>query len=344
MIRLMLYIFVLTTALRLQVAKLFLDDDDPADRLESDKLTEAQRRLRMLGDTVARDFNTHRLRTRARDVFVEPDELERWWRAYREGGLEALNPIWTELGKFARQIVTERYSLLGVYADQEYLESDDIRALAEINKWHFSTARRWLLRYRTLGLYGLAPEKNPFKWNRKDKKDNRRSALGAIDDADLRETYRRYETIKPLAEKRHNSQAEVEARAAETGESARTLRYRLVAYRERGLSGLIPEERSDKGHVHSINPRMERIIRGIRLSIPNATYRTVREEAQTRAKDLGEKEPSFWQVRFVVDKIPEPLLLLADRRDREFRNKYRLRAGVVALPTKLVLRNGLRER
>src|SRR4051794_32888335 len=121
MIRLILFIFVLTTALRLQVAKLF-SDDDSADRLEPDKLTEAQRRLRMLGDTVARDFNAYRLRIRARDIFVEPDELERWWRAYGEGGLEALKPNWTELGKFAREIVAERYSLLGVYADQEYLD------------------------------------------------------------------------------------------------------------------------------------------------------------------------------------------------------------------------------
>src|SRR3954447_1290160 len=127
MIRLILYIFVLTTALRLQVAKLFSDDDDPSVSLELDRLTEAQRRLRMLGDTVARDFNKHVIRTRARDVFVDPDELERWWRFYNEGGLEALKPDWVEIGKFAREIVAERYSLLGVYADQEYLDSDDIR-------------------------------------------------------------------------------------------------------------------------------------------------------------------------------------------------------------------------
>ncbi len=324
MIRLLLYIFVLITVLRLQVAKLFSDDADASDSLESAKLTEAQRRLRMLGDIFGRDFNKQRIRSRARDVFVDADELERWWRAYIESGLDALKPDWKELGKYAHELAIERYRSLGIYADQEYLDSDDIRTLADINTYSFSAAWRWLRRYRSYGLYGLAPEKNPFKWNHQGKTDQRRSALGAIDDIDLRETYRRYETIKPLTEKRHVTQAEVDKRATEVGESSRTLRYRLAAYRERRLPGLIPEERADKGHVHGISPRMERIIRGIRLSICNATYRTVLKEAQKRAKDLGEKEPSFWQVRFVVDHIPEPLLLLADRRDREFRNKYRL--------------------
>jgi putative transposase len=102
------------------------------------------------------------------------------------------------------------------------------------------------------------------------------------------------------------------------------LRYRLAAYREQGLAGLIPEERSDKGQTHGISPRMERIIRGIRLSNRNATVKTVHRESCKRASETNEKAPSVWQVRTVIKKIPEPLLLLADGREREFRNKYRL--------------------
>jgi putative transposase len=325
MFQLRLLLVLCWVALRLQITRAHHGGAGETNNLDADILAEAQRRLRMLGETANKDCNQGTLRARARDIGVEPDIFASWWRAYREVGLVALKPDWTELGEFAYEIVKERYTLLGVFAEQEYLETDDIRTLADINEWSFATARRWLRRYRTYGLYGLAPEKNPFKWKRQGKKEKRRSALGAINDDDLRETYRRYETIKPLIEKRHVTQAEVEAQAELVGESPRTLRYRLAAYREGGgLAGLIPQERSDKGHVHGISPRMERIIRGIRLSIPNITYRSVRKEALSRAKALGEREPSDAQVRFVVDQIPEPLILLADKRDREFRNKYRL--------------------
>jgi transposase len=324
MIRFILYIVVLITAMHLQIAKFLANESDGSDDLEAAKRAEAQRRLRMLGDTVSKAYSKYALRARARDVFVDPTVLEGWWQAYQEGGIDALRPEWVELGRFARELTIERYGMLGIYAEQEYLESDDIRTLAEINKWHFSTTWRWLRRYRDHGLWGLAPEKNPYKWKRQDKEGKRRSALGAIHNDELRETYRRYETIKPLTEKRRVTQSEVQAKAALVGESPRTLRYRLAAYRESGLAGLIPQERSDKRHIHSISPRMERIIRGIRLSIQNATYRTVCDEAQARAKALGEQEPSLWQVRFVVDLIPEPLLFLADRKDREFRSKYRI--------------------
>src|SRR5262245_2782545 len=132
MIRFILYIAVLITAMRLQTVKLLANERDASDDLETAKRAEAQRRLRMLNDTVSKDYNRHTLRTRARDVVIDPDELERWWRAYHEGGLDGLRPDWAELGKFAREIAAERYSFLGVYADQEYLDSDDIRALAEI--------------------------------------------------------------------------------------------------------------------------------------------------------------------------------------------------------------------
>src|SRR4051812_9284388 len=110
MFRFMLYIAVLITALRFQTARLLANKSDDSDDVEAAKHAEAQRRLWMLGETVAKDFNKYGLRTRAQEVRVEPAELERWWCAYRENGLDALKPDWTELGQFAREIAAERYS------------------------------------------------------------------------------------------------------------------------------------------------------------------------------------------------------------------------------------------
>lgn len=317
-----LYALVFYHLLRLQITP--ARNSDNTFGIEEARRIEAQRRLRLLGDTVGDECSKNRLRRRARRVFVDPYEFERWWRAYRAGGVDALLPDWQELGIHSRTIAVGRYQMLGVYADREFIDSDDIRLVAEANRWSFSSAWRWLRRYRTLGLWGLAPKNNPFKQNRKTKVDKRRSALGAISDEDLRETYQRFEAIQPLTLCAKTTNGDAEKRAKELGLSSRTLRIWLAAYREGGLKNLIPQERSDKGTPHGISPRMEKIIRGIRLSTINASVNTVYQEAIKRAEALGEKPPSRSQVRFIIDNIPEPLLLLADRRDREFRNKYRI--------------------
>ncbi len=67
---------------------------------------------------------------------------------------------------------------------------------------------------------------------------------------------------------------------------------------------------------------MQELVRGVRFSQPGKSVRAVHEAVCKKAQELGEEEPSLWQVRTILAQIPHPEQLLADRRDDDFRNRY----------------------
>lgn len=296
---------------------------DTPDR-ESARSHEAERRLRMLGDTITSEYDYNRLRERSRTTLIPIEVLVAWWQAYRKSGIDGLKPNWVEIDEGTFTVVMERRSWLGRLAECESLTKDSIEELAKQHGRDFQWMKRWLDRYRIGGLFALAPKSDSVQSGVSRKKNRSIPDLGALSEQALEEAIRRREMLGDLAHKTTLSTAEVRARAQEVGKSERTMWSYWSAYRDHGLSGLAPQQRSDIGKRHGMSERMEYIIKGIRLSNPDYPVRSVLKEARKRAHDLGEEEPSEWQVRAICDSIREAVKLIADRRDRTFRNKFRI--------------------
>lgn len=293
--------------------------------LEEAREHEAKRRLKLLGDLASHELTEDELydllRNRAQTTLVPAKYLSRWRHTYFLEGLSGLRPDWAELDDDTESVVLDRYEMLGDLADAETVTPTDIAALANQLGWTYRRTKRWLRRYRIGGLWGLAPGKSPFK---RAPSDSPPRDPATLDSAALEVIYERRSILGPLADKESVTNEEAEARAAETGVSTRTIWNYLSAYRQHGSAGLARRRRSDRGGYHGISDRMVEIVRGIRLSNRDWSARAVHEEACKKAHLLGEAAPSERQVRSICEDIPEPVLLIADGRQDEFRNRYRI--------------------
>ncbi|MDQ6644397.1 MAG: Mu transposase C-terminal domain-containing protein, partial [Chloroflexota bacterium] len=160
--------------------------------------------------------------------------------------------------------------------------------------------------------------------------------VGTLSEAELEELFRRRTLLGELAERERVSNASLAQRARETGVSVRMLRYYHTRYRRYGLAGLAPHARADKGKHHTLSPQMSQIIESLRLTHRDAPVRSVYELACQHATAVEESPPSMFQVRSICARIPAPVRLLADGRDGEFRNRYRLTYPIRHDPHRIV--------
>lgn len=303
----------------------------PTDGRTLDQLCqrEARRWLCLLGDEMARTpYDYEALRERSKSVRVPLRVLARQKRAFDAKGIDGLLPDWTELSTKEWQAAIKQYQLLGDEADAVEMTDALIAGLATRNGWTPQRAERWLHRYRIGGLWGLAPHHNPGKRQRHARDERRFANLATLSkeemDVALESIRERLLLLGDLVNYDQVTNEQVEEQAKKTGKSARTIRYYLADYRDARLAGLARRPRSDKSNRHSINGDMEELIRAIRLTNPDWSDRAVLEEACKMARVLGEPEPSEFHVRDIVDRIPAPIRALADGREREFRNKYKI--------------------
>src|SRR5579885_223862 len=236
-------------------------DDDHLFDLETARQREGQRILGLLGDLVKADYQYDLLREQARRVGVPSQYLWAWWHAYRERGIEGLLPIgWLPLDATSQNVVRQRLAILGELADAEEVTEEQILAIASDLEMSDRTRMRLFQRYRIGGLWGLAPHYNPLEApSRQKRKRPPKRAAGTLDEAAFAEIDRRYQLlgeqlIKQVLREGKASRKAVRARAEEVGCSEKTLWNYLSAYREFGLQGLAPQERSDKGKSHIISP------------------------------------------------------------------------------------------
>jgi len=278
---------------------------------------EAHRRLRMLGTTVE-DSKGILLEVRARQVGIPMAVLRQWHACYLRGGPDALVPTeWPELPEATWALIERRYAALGELAEAETNTVEDIRRLAEEASWTMRQARRWLRRYRLGGMIGLAPTKRTTQ-------PRVLPNLGALTEVQRDELFRRRALLGDLAEQEHVSNVALAQRAEAVGVSSRTLRDYHTRFRRDGLAGLAPRGRQDKGRHHGVSAQMVQTVENLRLTHQDATMRFVHELACQHAASTGETAPSLWQVRSIWSQIPAPVRLLADGREEEFRNRYRL--------------------
>lgn len=281
------------------------------------QMTEAHRRLKLLGTTVE-DTSGGLLGVRARQVGIPLALLRQWHACHQRGGLDALIPTeWPELPEATWVLIQRRYAAIEELADAETITSEDIRRLSEKAGWTILQARRWLRRYRLGGMVGLAP-------TRRVTGPRVPPDLGALSEAQRDELFRRRALLGDLAEQAHVSNTDLSQRAEAVGVSLRTVRDYHTRFRRNGLAGLAPRGRQDKGKHHGVSAQMVQAVENLRLTHRDATVRFVYEQACQHAVKVGETAPSLWQVRSICAQIPAPVRLLADGREEEFRNRYRL--------------------
>jgi len=295
--------------------------------LESARRHEAERRLKLLGNCAGDECDRSQLRNRARETFIPVWFLATWRHEYRLHGMDGLLPRdWLPLDELTQHLVQTRYEQLTAIADQECITSDDLHRLATQNGWSDSKTERWVRRYRSGGLWALAPDLDPGRKHRKAKVPPPR--LAAVEPDEFDEVFdkitRKYDIIKPLLHKDRLSNKEIEKCAQKANVSPSTVRNYLRDYRSYRLAGLTRRTRSDKGHYHNLSERMVRIIQGIRFSKYRPPLHEVHQRACEVARLLGEPEPSEWHVREICKAIREEVLLLADGRRGDFRDDYRI--------------------
>jgi len=293
-------------------------------------LPEAQRRLLLLGACATATYDYHRLKARASETYVPLKVLWIWWQAYQRQGLDGLVPTdwtpWTDLPTQTQTVVIERLGWLDELVHshtipQECNLDEYISQLVSIHQWSLRTAERWVRRYQVGGWWGLAKEHDPAKAKRKQK-SRQKPALGTLEEATLEATFHRLECLGDLARKSKVSRAEVKGQAEKVSIAPSTLWRYLKQYRDAGLSGLVPKERSDKNGHHRITDQMKELIRGVRFSQLDRSVRSVYLAVCKKAEALGEPAPSEWQVRKICAEMHQPEVLLADGRDDDFRNRY----------------------
>ncbi len=289
---------------------------------------EVERRLKLLGTCAKDDCTDRQLRDRSYETFVAPHHLAAWKHNYHLHGLDGLLPSdWTLLDKQTQCTVRTRLRQLGTLADKERITSDDIRKLAARRGWSYSTAERWIRRYRAGGLWALASHADPEKQRKRGNQKHPPPDLGSFEpeelDKALDEVMKYWPLIEPFVHQLHSSNEDIEKHAKKHGVSPRTVRRLLSLYKTYGPSGLVPKTRSDKGSYHNLSDRMVHLIKGIRFSKYDMTLSELHDKACEKARLLGEPEPSMWQVRTVHRAIDEQVLTVADGRLGDYRNKFR---------------------
>lgn len=160
--------------------------------------------------------------------------------------------------------------------------------------------------------------------------------IGALSPQDRDELFRRRALLGELADDERVCNASLAQRARDVDVSVRSLRYYHTRYRCYGLVGLAPQVRADKGKHHKLSLQMAQIIESLRLTHRDAPVRHVYELARQYAATIGEAPPSLYQVRSICAQIPAPVRLLADGREGEFRNRYRLTYPIRHDPHRIV--------
>lgn len=290
---------------------------------------EARRRLKLLGKTIE-DTAGSLVGIRARQVGLPTCVLRHWHECYRRRGLDGLLPTdWPELPDAIWELIEQRYQALGEIAEAEVITLEDFHTLAVKQGWTLQQVRRWLQRYRVHGPVGLAPVSRPTR-------PRAFPDLGTLSAEQRNELFRRRALLGELAEQAHVSNEILRKRAETVEVSLRALRDYHTRFQRVGLAGLAPRSRGDKGNHHGLSSQIVQIVEHLRLTHRDAPVRFVYELACQHAATIEENAPSLWQVRSICRKIPAPVRLLADGREAEFRNRYRLTYPIAHDPERIV--------
>lgn len=103
--------------------------------------------------------------------------------------------------------------------------------------------------------------------------------------------------------------------------SIRTLRLWIAMYRKDGLIGLIKKERSDLNTMQ-ISNEVKKEVKQIFLKNKHLTISTIHRKVCAWCQLNTLPEPSYYQVRKIIQEVPNQLKYLAHEGSKEYINKY----------------------
>ena len=290
---------------------------------------ERDRRLQMLGKFHDQpDPDYYRWKQHAFEQHVPLKFLTDMHQAYLKGGTDVLLPKTVKLSKREQSTIVENYFryIEPLHPEQNGINRGQMAEYADELDCSYRTVERWANRYQQGGFIALLAKHNPTIKAEPKPFPPDVSELGP---KELNVANDRLRLLGELAQKSPVSNKEVSEQAREVGKSPRTLRTWWSDYRKYGLAGLAPRGRKDKDGRHKISDRMVKIVQGLRVQYKDASVNHVWGMATEKARQLGEEEPTLWQVRSILGKMRKMLLLKADGREGDFRNKYKITAEMV---------------
>jgi len=130
----------------------------------------------------------------------------------------------------------------------------------------------------------------------------------------------RYRTIEPFLQRK----ATLRGISRQTNIAVSTLSNWSQAFQNKGLDGLAPKKRRDKGQRRSASPELVSLIQGLYLRTPpvpiSAIYRTLKEVCKKR----GLRIPSYDVVHDVILTIPPNLKTLAHEGVKAYKQAFSL--------------------
>ena len=144
--------------------------------------------------------------------------------------------------------------------------------------------------------------------------------LTALSEAQRAQALERLEIIRPALEKKV-PQAQV-ARAHEISPS--TIQLWVKQYREKGLAGLAPSPRSDKGKSRRLPDQAITLVEGLALQTPPRSAAAIHRQVVEIAKDQGWKPPSYERVRQIIKSLEPALVTLAHEGAAAYREEFDL--------------------
>ncbi len=144
--------------------------------------------------------------------------------------------------------------------------------------------------------------------------------LTALSETQRAQALERLEIIRPAVEKKV-SQAQV-ARTHQL--PASTVQLWVKHYRERGLAGLAPSPRSDKGKSRSLPDQAITLVEGLALQTPPRSAAAIHRQIVEIAKDQGWKPPSYERVRQIIKNLDPALTTLAHQGSAAYREEFDL--------------------
>ena len=128
--------------------------------------------------------------------------------------------------------------------------------------------------------------------------------LTTLSEAQRRQALERFAVLRPALEE-GASQTQI---ARDHQMALSTVQRWIKSYREKGLAGLAPATRSDKGKSRSLPEQAITLVEGLALQTPPRSAASIHRQVVEIAKEQGWKPPSYERVRLIIKSLDPALV------------------------------------
>src|SRR5258708_24942295 len=144
--------------------------------------------------------------------------------------------------------------------------------------------------------------------------------LTTLSEAQRRQALERFAVLRPALEE-GASQTQI---ARDHQMALSTVQRWIKSYREKGLVGLAPATRSDKGKSRSLPEQAITLVEGLALQTPPRSAAAIHRQVVEIAKTQGWKPPSYERVRLIIKSLDPSRVTLAHQGAASYREEFDL--------------------